>query len=171
MQEIFDVVDENDRVIDQRPRGEVHRLNLLHRATHILVYNRAGKLFLQKRSMTKDSSPGLWDSSASGHLDQGESYDACARRELGEELGVSPPPPLQRLFKIAASPETEYEFAWVYRCEYEGPLHLQAAEIDDGRWFTAAQIEAWINERPSELTSSFRVIWRQLAIPDVDRMT
>lgn len=162
MQEIFDVVDENDRVIDQRPRSEVHRLNLLHRATHVLVYNHAGELFLQKRSMAKDSSPGLWDSSASGHLDQGESYDACARREFSEELGVNPPPPLQRLFKIAACPETEYEFAWIYRCEYEGPMQLQAAEIDEGRWLAATQIDAWISERPQELTSSFRVIWEKL---------
>ena len=36
--------------------------------------------------MSKDSSPGLWDSSASGHLDCGEDYDACAVRELREEL-------------------------------------------------------------------------------------
>ncbi|MDH3714090.1 MAG: NUDIX domain-containing protein [Gammaproteobacteria bacterium] len=165
MLEIFDVVDENDRVIDQRPRSEVHRLNLLHRATHILVYNGAGELFLQKRSLSKDSSPGLWDSSASGHLDQGESYDACARREFSEELGVSSPPPLQRLFKLAASPETEYEFAWIYRCQYAGPMQLQADEIDEGRWFTASQINTWMSERPHELTSSFQVIWRKLQDP------
>jgi len=165
MEEIFDVVDDDDRVIDQKPRSEVHRLNLKHRATHILVFNDAGELFLQKRSMSKDSSPGLWDSSAAGHLDQGESYDACARREFSEELGVSTPPPLQRLFKVAASPETDYEFAWIYRCTYAGPMHLQAEEIDDGRWFTAQQIDAWISERPQELTSSFRVIWRRLKDP------
>lgn len=159
MQEIFDVVDENDRVIDQRPRSEVHRLNLLHRATHVLVFDDAGKLFLQKRSMTKDSSPGLWDSSAAGHLDQGESYDDCARREFTEELGVSDPPALQRLFKIGASPETDYEFAWVYRCDYSGPMRLQAEEIDDGAWFSPQEIDAWIAARPAELTSAFRVIW------------
>lgn len=161
MEEIFDVVDENDRVIGQRPRSEVHRLHLFHRATHVLVFNREGELFLQKRSMTKDSSPGLWDSSASGHLDRGESYDACARREFREELGVDPPP-LERLFKVAASPETDYEFAWIYRCEYVGPMHLQSEEIDEGRWFSQQQIDAWLRERPRELTPTFRVIWARL---------
>ena len=159
MQEIFDVVDENDQVIDQRPRSEVHRLKLYHRATHILVFNNVGELFLQKRSMSKDSSPGLWDSSAAGHLDHGEEYDDCARREFTEELGVSEPPTLHRLFKIGASPETDYEFAWIYRCEYDGPMQLQEEEIDDGAWFTPQQIDEWIAARPEELTSAFRVIW------------
>ena len=87
-EEIFDVVDADDRVIDQQPRSEVHRLGLRHRAIHLLVFNAAGELFLQKRSMKKDCFPGTWDSSASGHVDSGESYDACALREPPEELGL-----------------------------------------------------------------------------------
>src|SRR5688572_31217226 len=86
-EEIFDVVNERDEVIGQKPRSEIHRLKLKHRAVHVLVFNSKGQLFLQKRSMTKDCFPGTWDSSASGHLDCGEEYDACARRELREELG------------------------------------------------------------------------------------
>ena len=46
-EEIFDVVDADDRVIDQQPRSEVHRLGLRHRAIHLLVFNAAGELFLQ----------------------------------------------------------------------------------------------------------------------------
>ena len=85
-EEIFDVVNERDEVIDHRPRSEVHRLGLRHRAVHVLVFNARGDVFLQKRSMLKDCFPGTWDSSASGHLDQGEAYDDCAVRELREEI-------------------------------------------------------------------------------------
>ena len=85
-EEIFDVVDENDQVIDQRTRSEVHRLGLRHRAIHLLVFNAKDELFLQKRSMKKDCFPGKWDSSASGHLDCGEEYDACVFRETRENL-------------------------------------------------------------------------------------
>jgi isopentenyldiphosphate isomerase len=87
-EEIFDVVNERDEVTGQLPRREVHRLGLKHRAVHVLVFNRAGQIFLQKRSMRKDIWPGAWDSSASGHLDTGEDYDACAVRELREEIGL-----------------------------------------------------------------------------------
>ncbi len=80
-EEIFDVVNERDEVIGRRARSEVHRLGLLHRAVHVLVFNARGDIFLQKRSLNKDRQPGVWDSSASGHLDTGESYDAGAVRE------------------------------------------------------------------------------------------
>src|ERR1041385_3576545 len=101
-EEIFDVVNERDEVIGCRSRGEVHRLGLLHRAVHVLVFNSRGQIFLQKRSMTKDKSPGLWDSSASGHLDSGEDYDASAVREVREEIGLRMKVCPQKLFKINA---------------------------------------------------------------------
>src|SRR6476661_7514198 len=105
-EEIFDVVNEHDEVIGQERRSEVHRLGLQHRAVHVLVFNARGDVFLQKRSMKKDTFPGAWDSSASGHLDTGETYDACALRELREEIGLKVEQVPEKLFKLAASPET-----------------------------------------------------------------
>src|SRR5882762_7896662 len=104
-EEIFDVVNERDEVIGKRPRSEVHRLGLMHRATHGLVFNKRGQVFLQKRSMNKDRQPGLWDSSASGHVDSGEDYDTCVVRELREEIGLQVAQVPHRLFKLAASAE------------------------------------------------------------------
>src|SRR6187551_3934952 len=104
------------------PRREVHRLKQRHRAVHLLVVNREGKIFLHKRSMKKDLFPGVWDSSAAGHVGAGEDYDSTAVRELREELGIELPadamrpragssrPQLERLFKIEAREETGQEF-------------------------------------------------------------
>src|SRR5437773_10117857 len=103
-EEIFDVVNEHDEVIGQKPRSEIHRLKLNHRAVHVLVFNSRGELFLQKRSMKKDCFPGVWDSSASGHLASGESYDACAVRELREEIGLEPAMPPERLLRSPPVP-------------------------------------------------------------------
>src|SRR2546426_11178507 len=135
-EEIFDVVNEQDEVIGRQTRSEVHRLGLQHRAVHVLVFNSRGEVFLQKRSMTKDRQPGLWDSSASGHLECGEVYDACALREMREEIGLHLKGPPRRLFKLAASPETDQEHVWIYYCEAEGPLQLHPEEIERGDWFT-----------------------------------
>ena len=161
-EEIFDVVNEHDEVVDYRPRSEVHRLRLLHRAVHVLVFNRQGSIFLQKRSMLKDCFPGTWDSSASGHLDRGESYDACALRELSEEIGLVLQNTPARLFKLSARPETGHEFVWVYRCEAEGPFVLQPEEVERGEWFTPEQVSRWIAERPTEFASAFPLIWGML---------
>jgi isopentenyl-diphosphate delta-isomerase len=157
--ELFDVVDENDRVTGQLPRREVHRLKLRHRAVHLLVVDRAGRVFLHQRSMKKDLFPGVWDSSAAGHVSAGEDYDFTATRELAEELDCHPAKPPQPLFKIEAREETGQEFVWVYRVEAEGPFVLEADEIERGDWFTPAEIDRWVVERPQELAPAFLYLW------------
>ena len=162
-EEIFDVVNERDEVIDRRPRREVHRLGFKHRAVHVLVFNSRGEVFLQKRSMKKDTAAGLWDSSSSGHVDSGEDYDACAVRELREEIGLRAIQTPKRLFKIDASLETGWEFCWVYRCESEGPFELHPDEIECGDWFAPEKVTRWIVEKPGDFASSFRWIWKKLS--------
>lgn len=161
-EEIFDVVNEGDEIIGRNTRAEVHRLGLRHRAVHVLVFNARGEIFLQKRSMKKDCFPGAWDSSAAGHLDCGEDYDACAARELREELGFTPPEAPRRLFKLPATRETGMEHVWVYRCEAEGPFTLHAEEIERGEWFSPEYLTKWIAERPQDFASGLIVIWRRL---------
>lgn len=160
-EEIFDVVNERDEVIGQAPRSEVHRRKLRHRAVHVLVFNARGELFLQKRSMRKDCYPGAWDSSASGHLDRGEDYDACAVREVREELGVPLPAVPQRLFKIDSCAETGQEFVWIYQCRHEGPFDLHPEEIERGGWFEPAEISRWMEEKPGDFASALHLIWRR----------
>jgi len=161
-EEIFDVVNERDEVIDRQPRREVHRLGLKHRATHVLVFNSRGEVFLQKRSRHKDRQPGLWDSSASGHVDSGEDYDACAVRELREEIGLVVAQPLERLFKLDACAETDQEFVWVYRFQSDGPLTLNVDEIEGGDWFAPAGVTRWMAERPQDFASALLSIWQRL---------
>jgi isopentenyldiphosphate isomerase len=161
-EELFDVVNERDEVVGRATRNEAHRLGLMHRATHVLVFNSKGEVFLQKRSLNKDRQPGLWDSSASGHVDAGEDYDACAVRELGEELGWKAPTPPRRLFKMAASPQTDQEHIWVYRCEGEGPFRLNSDEIERGGWFAPEEVTRWLAERPQDFAGGLAVIWDKL---------
>ena len=164
--EIFDVVNDHDEVIGRETRGKVHRLGLKHRAVHVLVFNQRGEVFLQKRSMQKDTAPGAWDSSASGHLDTGEDYDACAVRELHEEIGLKTAAAPVRLFKIDARPETGQEFVWVYRLEAEGPFTLHPDEIETGGWFAPEKITQWIADRPEDFARAFVLIWKRFNDPD-----
>jgi isopentenyl-diphosphate delta-isomerase type 1 len=161
-EEIFDVVDEHDRIVGRERRSEVHRRGLRHRATHILVFNSRGEVFLQKRSMRKDCFPGVWDSSASGHLDCGEDYDACAVRELREEIGLVVAKCPARLFKIDACAETGQEFVWVYQCAGEGPFTLHPEEIERGDWFSIARVTEWTNTKPEDFAPAFVLIWQRM---------
>lgn len=158
-EEIFDVVNERDEVIDRKPRSEVHRLGLLHRAIHVIVFNSRGEVFLQKRSMTKDREPGKWDSASSGHVDAGEDYDACAVRELREEIGLIVKKTPEYLFKLNACAETDQEFVRVYRCVAEGPFRLHPEEIERGEWFVPESVTRWVAEKPEDFAGAFRFIW------------
>ena len=160
--ELLNVVDRRDRVIAHRRRAEVHRLGLLHQAAHVLLFNRKGEVFLQKRSLTKDNNPGLWDSSASGHVDAGEGYDACALREVEEELGVRLVQRPQRLFKLPACEMTGMEFCQVYRALHDGPFRLNMQEIETGRWICPEALDAWLDGGGGGLTETLKAIWRRL---------
>ncbi len=160
-EEIFDIVNERDEVTGQAPRREVHARGLWHRAVHVLVFNARGEVFLQKRSLKKDSAAGKWDSSSSGHLDAGEDYDACSVRELREELGLTVARAPVRLFKIDACRETGWEFCWVYRCDSEGPFMLHPDEIETGGWFAPAAVTKWADEKPEDFASAFVLLWKR----------
>lgn len=160
-EEWLEEVDGFDRVIGHRPRGDIHSLGLRHRSVHILLFDRAGRLFLQKRSLRKDVHPGYWDTSAAGHVDPGETYDASARRELQEELGIDPVQPLEFLFKVTATASTGWEFIHVYRLTHDGPLRLNREEIDEGRWLETDEIDRWCAAGGDGLTSTFRLLWRR----------
>ena len=161
-EEIFDVVNERDEVIGHLSRTEVHRQGLRHRAVHVLIFNSKGEIFLQKRSMLKDNFPGTWDSSAAGHLDSGEEYDACARREVREELGLDLEALPEKVLRIEACEETGQEFVWVYRCIHEGPFQLHPEEIETGGWFTKERVTCWMRDHPEQFAPSLICIWRQL---------
>jgi isopentenyl-diphosphate delta-isomerase type 1 len=163
-EELFDLVDEMDRTVGRAPRREVHARGLRHRAIHVLIFDRRGWVFLQKRSALKDMSPLKWDSSCSGHVDAGEDYDEACRRELGEELGLYGVAP-RRLHRIAACPETGNEFVWVYHLEHEGPFVLHPEEIEEGRWCEPARLNREITDDPAKFAPAFRYIW-DLVAPD-----
>ncbi|MFL6590854.1 MAG: 16S rRNA (adenine(1518)-N(6)/adenine(1519)-N(6))-dimethyltransferase RsmA [Chthoniobacterales bacterium] len=155
--ERFPVVDENDRVVRIAPRGEVHGNNLWHRAVHLFIFNSQGELFLQKRSGWKDRHPLAWDSSAAGHVEEEEEYDKTAVRELQEELGVTAD--LRRVVKLPSSPQTGWEFIWLYRGHHDGPFTLARQEIEHGEFFPLDVITRWIKARPGDFAPGFLQCW------------
>jgi len=157
LEERFPVVDEDDRKIRDASRGEVHENNLRHRAVHVLIFNGKGELLLQKRSPWKDRHPSLWDSSAAGHVNADEDYDATAERELEEELGVKAE--LNRVAKIPASERTGQEFIWLYSGEAEGPFHFPREEITAVQFFPIDIVGSWIAQKPEEFAPGFRECW------------
>jgi 16S rRNA (adenine1518-N6/adenine1519-N6)-dimethyltransferase len=159
VEEMFDVVDEWDRVIGQAPRPEVHRRGLRHRAVHVLAFDDRGRLWLQLRSAAKDCFPLRWDSSAAGHLAVGESYAACAIREVREEMGLIVVPRYQ--FKIAACPATGWEHVAVHTCRARGAIRFDREEIARGGCFPLPAVAAWLDRAEEQFAPGFVKIYRE----------
>jgi isopentenyl-diphosphate delta-isomerase type 1 len=139
--EYFEIVNERGEVIGKAPRSECHgNPALIHRAVHVLVFNKKGELLLQLRSKDKDIQPGKWDTSVGGHLGLGESYEQAAAREMAEELGIEPPE-LEYLYDYPLRNEIESENIRSFLAVFDGPFKPQIEEIDEIKFWTLEEID------------------------------
>lgn len=144
--ELFPLIDEEGNVVGKATRAECHSGSmLLHPVVHLHIFNKAGDLFLQKRSMSKDIQPGKWDTAVGGHVDYGEQVEDALRREAREELGVQLFQPTF-LFRYIFQSKVEREMVNAYRTVYEGPFTVDPVELDDARFWPLAEIEANIGK-------------------------
>ncbi|HUX50537.1 MAG TPA: NUDIX domain-containing protein [Spirochaetia bacterium] len=138
--EVFDLVDEFDVTAGITTRAAVHgNPALIHRVAHVLVFNDAGELYLQKRSSTKDVQPGRWDTSVGGHVDSGESYERAAAREMREELGIQGAT-LCFVHKYLHRNGYESEYVCTYQVIWNAPIAPDPVEIDEGRFWSIGEI-------------------------------
>ena len=141
--EMLDLVDERGQTVGTARRADCHGdPSLAHRAVHVLVRNSEGDFFLQKRSRAKRIQPGRWDTSVGGHLATGEGYEAAARRELEEELGIklSDPASLVRCHDYVWHSDIETEHVRTFVVDHEGPFTLHPKEIEDGRFWSEREM-------------------------------
>lgn len=144
-EEMFPLVDEQGNVIGEATRGECHGgSRLLHPVVHLHVFDRLGRLYLQKRPEWKDIQPGKWDTAVGGHVDLGEDTDTALRREAREELGLTDFTP-EYLRSYVFESDRERELVNAFRTTIDARPH-PTAELDGGRFWTRAEILAAIGK-------------------------
>jgi isopentenyl-diphosphate Delta-isomerase len=137
--EIFDLVDLDDRVIGRVRRGDAHRdPTLIHRSIQVMVFDSYRRVLLQRRSGTKDLFPGYYCASASGHVALGEDYATTAMRETEEELGCSTM--LAYVGKELVRSAYETEMTALFLGRSDGPFTFDPVETDGGDFFALADI-------------------------------
>ena len=154
--EYLDIVDENGSPTGEIiNRNDAHRDGILHRTAHVWVVREAdGKkqILLQKRSMEKESFPGLYDTSSAGHIPAGAEPMESALRELQEELGIRAGEEdlayagifriqYEKVFHGKLFRDNEVTWVYVYRKPVEiTGLVLQQSEVDEVRWFDLDEV-------------------------------
>ncbi|MEV0207598.1 NUDIX domain-containing protein [Streptomyces sp. NPDC050788] len=145
--EILDIVDENDQVVRQAPRGEAYAEGLRHRCVFIEARDAHGRLFVHRRTPVKLVFPSHYDMFVGGVVGAGESYDEAALREAEEELGVTGLPKPQFLFKFLYDNGAGHSW-WsaVYEVRCELPVSPQAEEVAWHDFLPPAEVERRLGE-------------------------
>ena len=141
-EEWFPLVNEMGETIGKATRKECHSgSKQLHPVIHLHIFNDAGELYLQKRSMTKDIQPGKWDTAVGGHIDYGETVEEAVRREVREELGITAFTP-QFITRYVFESAIEKELVNTFRTIYNGEIKPDTEELDGGRFWSLEEIKS-----------------------------
>jgi isopentenyldiphosphate isomerase len=157
-EEMVDVTDEAGSVVGVVTRRQMRERRLPHRCVYLLVFDTRGRLFIHRRTPTKDVYPSRWDVCVGGVLAAGESFDEAARREGREELGVDLDP--QPLFPFCYADGVTVAHAMVYRAVHDGPFELQPEEVACGEFVPVEEL----SDRFSRLLfcPDGLLVWRKL---------
>ena len=123
-------------------RKELGHRPLIMIGAGAVIINKDNGILLQKRADN-----GFWGLPA-GSMELGESFEACARREVMEETGLVMDK--MELFATESGSETHYVYpngdevyvaAVYYICrEYHGELKIQEDEVTEQRFFAIDEI-------------------------------
>jgi isopentenyldiphosphate isomerase len=134
MAEFLDIVDEKDNVVGRASRSECHAKGLLHRSVMFFIFDEAGRIFVNKRSSSKEFFGGRWSIVLGGHVPSGKSYYDAVVREAREEAGIKSKPFRMGFFRKRL-PE-ELENVVVYGFKSSGSLRLLKEEVEYGGFMT-----------------------------------
>lgn len=161
MKEYIIAVDEFDKEIGSIEKLEAHYKGILHRAFSILVFNSKNQLLLQKRSIKKYHSPGLWTNTCCSHPKYGEKLNDAIYRRLKEEMGFTCE--LREVFSFIYKVEFEdnlfeNEYDHVFIGEYDGDVIANKEEVDDYKWVDINELKNDIADRPELYTYWFKYL-------------
>ena len=154
--EYFDIVDENGVPTGETvSRVTAHKEGTRHRTAHVWIVRKTDSgysVLLQRRSLNKDSFPGMYDTSSAGHIPAGDEPLDSAIRELKEELGIEAMPgelsyagmfqiQYENVFHGHIFRDNEVASVYVYQEPVvAGNLTLQESEVSEVRWFDLDEV-------------------------------
>ena len=166
MEETVILVSKNDEAIGTMEKMQAHRQGVLHRAFSVFIFDSKGRMLLQQRSAQKYHGALLWSNTCCSHPYPNEDVAAGAERRLQQEMGFTTP--LTKIFEFTYRAPVEnnlieHEYDHVFAGEYEGPVHINPAEVAGYKYDSMPDIKQAIQKQPQQFTA-----WFKLAFPTIE---
>lgn len=164
------LVNNKDERIGVMDKIEAHKGNArLHRAISVFLVNTRGELLIQKRSIHKIVGAHLWANTACGNVWPNESRQACVRRRLRVELGITIPKTLHELFlfeyHVRCNAEySEWEMDHVFFGMYEGFIDVNPQEVEHIKWVAEDELLEDIRQHTEEYAPWFLMMMKDQRI-------
>jgi isopentenyldiphosphate isomerase len=156
--ELAYVVDDDDRVITIKKRGEVLPSERV-RIVSIWLVNTKGEVLIAQRSKSMSLDPGLWGPSAAGGVKVGASYEQAAIEEIKEELGYT-----AELTDLIPKGKMVYETAQngkrmcaVFLIKTDWPIEkfkTEPKEVEEIKWIAKTELIDDIKTNPRKYLAS-----------------
>jgi isopentenyl-diphosphate Delta-isomerase len=155
------VVDDNDLIINYKPREIVDKENLRYRVSALWIENSKGEILLAKRAYTKTHNPGKWGPAVSGTVEKGESYENNIIKECEEELGLKD-------IKLKVEKKFKREGKYNYFGQWFSTIidkaledfKIQTEEVEEIKWFSKKELEKQIKNNSEDFINSFKEMWK-----------
>ncbi|MGK4584414.1 isopentenyl-diphosphate Delta-isomerase [Kitasatospora sp. HPMI-4] len=167
---LLELVDDDGVTIGTAEKLSAHQQpGRLHRAFSVFLFDRQGRLLLQRRALGKYHSPGVWSNTCCGHPYPDEPPFVAAARRTAEEIGVAPALLCEAgTVRYDLPDETsgliEREWNHLFVGLVTAPPAPNPDEVDDTRFVTAEELKALEAEKPFSVW--FRTVF-EAALPGI----
>lgn len=159
---LVELVDEAGTALGACSVAEAHAApGRRHRAFSVLLYDRAGRVLLQRRAAVKTRFASRWSNTCCGHPAPGEAVTTAAAGRLAAELGIGPDQttPLAEIGVLPyhavdlGSGQAEYEWDHILVASLtSGTPAPDEGEVSDYAWVTPQALHAQIAARTDAYT-------------------
>ncbi len=147
------IVDKDDNILTYKRRGDMQDEDC-KRCVCIWVENSKGQVLLQQRSQKVKIDPGLWGTAVLGTVNDDDTYDETAERELEEEIGLSGFP-LIKTNKVHYKSSFGWRMGQGYMVTCDWPINkfkLQQSEVAQVIWVNRKKlIDELMGRKPPSL--------------------
>lgn len=148
------VVNEQDEIIGYKDRSDRNPEDII-RITSIWITDENGDILMQQRKFNKKNNPGKWSAAVAGTVEEGETYESNAYKEMEEEIGVNDVP-LTISKKSYLETAVGKRFLQIYTAQFskDKKLTAQEDEVENLKWFTKEELLKELKENPNDFVGA-----------------